>query len=167
MNQLHPKAVWSFFFSSASYLLAFFLIFGIQIVIFFSETKEENPLISENYILVGLPVLVLLIIGFFVWAKLSYQFYKYALTDDGFRKELGVISKQYVTIPYEKIQNVDITRGIIDRLLGLSVLNIQTAGSSAPASSGEGRLPGLLHEDAEKLRDEIILRIKQAKNQGF
>lgn len=112
-------------------------------------------------------IAILLIILLFVWAKLSYRFYKYELTDDGFRKELGVIYKKYVTIPYDRIQNVDIYRGILARLLGLSDLNIQTAGSSAQVSKGEGILPGLLHEDAEKLRDELIRRAKQSKNQGL
>ena len=110
----------------------------------------------------------------FFWAKLSYRFYKYELTDDGFRKELGVIYKKYVTIPYDRIQNVDIYRGILARILGLSDLHIQTAGASAQVSrygwlagGAEGRLPGLSKEDAEKLRDELIRRAKQPRYQGL
>ena len=70
----------------------------------------------------------------FIWAKLSYRFYKYELTENGFRKELGVVYKKYVTIPYDRIQNVDIYRGIVARLLGLSDLNVQTAGASMQMS---------------------------------
>lgn len=110
----------------------------------------------------------------FVWAKLSYNFYRYELTEAGFRKELGVIYKKYVTIPYDRIQNVDIYRGLLARILGLSDLNIQTAGASAivgrygSASIGsEGRLPGLSREIAEKLRDELIQRARYSKSQGI
>ncbi len=103
-----------------------------------------------------------------VWAKLTVHFYRYELTDAGFRKELGVIYKKYVTVPYDRIQNVDINRGILDRLLGLSSLMIQTAGaSSGVAGATEGVLPGLSREVAEQLRDELIARARQSKNQGL
>lgn len=165
MNQLHPRAVWLFFASSLLRLFIVFIVLALQSILFFSEIENETTVIA--YIGLFLAVMVFLIVVLFIWAKLSYRFYKYELTDDGFRKELGVIYKKYVTIPYDRIQNVDIYRGILARILGLSDLNIQTAGSSAQVSRGEGRLPGLSCEDAEKLRDELIHRAKQSKNQGL
>jgi uncharacterized membrane protein YdbT with pleckstrin-like domain len=165
MNQLHPRAVWLFFTSSLLRLFIVFIVLGLQSILFFSEIEKETSVIA--YVGWFLAVMVFLIVLLFIWAKLSYRFYKYELTDDGFRKELGVIYKKYVTIPYDRIQNVDIYRGILARLLGLSDLNIQTAGSSNQVSRGEGRLPGLSREDAEKLRDELIHRAKQSKNQGL
>jgi len=79
--------------------------------------------------------------------------------------EKGIIWKRNVSIPYERIQNVDILRGIFARMFGLSDLQIQTAGQSATTgfsllSSSEGRLPGLDIQTAEKLRDELIKRAK-------
>lgn len=100
---------------------------------------------------------------------MSYKYYRYELREDGFRKELGVIWKKYTTIPYDRIQNVDIYRGVIDRILGLSELHIQTAGMSGFGQWGalsEGRLPGLLPETAEKLRDELIKRVRNSKGQN-
>ncbi|MEK7680604.1 MAG: PH domain-containing protein [Patescibacteria group bacterium] len=86
---------------------------------------------------------------------------------------MGVITKKYVTIPYDKIQNVDIYRGILARILGLSDLHIQTAGASLQISrygllgaAAEGRLSGLSQADAEQLRDELIRRAKRTKDQG-
>ena len=43
--------------------------------------------------------------------------------------EKGVIYKVYTNIPYERIQNIDIYRGIIARLCGFSAVSVQTAGS--------------------------------------
>lgn len=66
--------------------------------------------------------------------------------------------EKYVTIPYDRIQNVDIYRGVVDRLLGL---NIHTAGwgiSGWRTFDVEGYLPGLSKEVAEELRDELIHR---------
>lgn len=119
-------------------------------------------------------ILIFLVVLAFIWSHLSYRFYKYELTEDGFRKELGVIWKKYVTIPYDRIQNVDIYRGLLARILGLSDLQIQTAGMSVTVgrygiagAGSEGRLPGLSREEAEKIRDELIKRAKGLRNQGL
>ena len=129
-----------------------------------SITPDEFSFAFLNWLWIIIPAFLVLC---FVWAKLSYHFYRYELTESGFRKELGVIYKKYVTIPYDRIQNVDIYRGIAARILGLSDLNIQTAGTSMQTMRGEGRLPGLSREVAEQLRDELIQRARQSKNQGL
>lgn len=168
MKQLDPKAVWLFFFSSISgfFVIALILSFGVGAFIqslIEEEVIEVGPVFGFGKIII--PVLFMLIVSY-VWAKLSYRFYKYELTDAGFRKEYGVIWKKYVTIPYDRIQNVDIYRGIIARILGLSDLNIQTAGGTANAMM-EGRLPGVSKEVAEQLRDELINRIRRPNGQGL
>lgn len=172
MKQLHPRAVWFFFFSSLYRWFFIFLFFGV----FFINTllKFNKSIEIAGFAGLLLIVVLVLIILLYIWAKLSYNFYRYELMEDGFRKEMGVITKKYVTIPYDRIQNVDIYRGILARILGLSDLNIQTAGASAQVSrSGvfgahsEGRLPALSREEAEQIRDELIRRAKQSKNQGL
>lgn len=118
----------------------------------------------------GLIVLFFSIILSYIFARLSYHFYRYELVVNGFRKESGIIWKSYVTIPYDRIQNVDIYRGIWARILGLSDLQIQTAGFSAVRRGGmsvEGRLPGLAKEVAEELRDELIKRSTSNRSKGL
>jgi uncharacterized membrane protein YdbT with pleckstrin-like domain len=177
MKQLDPKAVWLFFigFILRWFFIVVFLFFWLS-MFYMSDLKlEQNQADISfgflNWLWIVVPVFLIIC---FVWAKLTYHFYRYELTENGFRKEKGVIYKKYVTIPYERIQNVDIYRGIWARILGLSDLNIQTAGSSAVVSNNgswgiesEGRLPALSKEDAEKLRDELIVRAKSSKNQGL
>lgn len=65
-----------------------------------------------------------------------------------------------MAIPYGKIQNVDVVRGILARLFNLADIRIQTAGQSNPYTVAEGHLPGLSRDEAEKLRDELIKREK-------
>lgn len=184
MKQLDPKAVWLFF---ISYILrwAFFIIF---ISLFVFGFRAQNGQIPDGQLSTITPVvpfyvtflsewgwllIPLFIIVLFVWARLTYRFYRYELREDGFRKESGVIYKRYVTIPYERIQNVDIYRGIWARILGLSDLQIQTAGASAMMGNrgakgllAEGRLPGISMESAEQLRDELVRRAKGGKAGG-
>lgn len=166
MQKLDPKAVWLFFLGSiASFVLslAIFMIFIINFIIFVAQMFEIN-------LLLGLAFAPIFIVFKYLWARLTYNNYKYELRDDGFRKEHGVIWEKYVTIPYERIQNVDILRGPIARILGLSDLNIQTAGMSSTVGSygggAEGRLPGITPQVAEQLRDQLIARAR-GKNQGL
>ena len=177
MKQLDPKAVWLFFISFVlrSFIPIIFLsVWGSAFLGNFSNSlvrASEFSFTFLNWLWIIIPAFLVLC---FVWAKLTYHFYRYELTDAGFRKELGVIYKKYVTIPYDRIQNVDIYRGILARILGLSDLNIQTAGMSATVGrygvsggGSEGRLPALSLEVAERLRDELIQRARQSKNQGL
>ncbi len=176
MKQLDPKSVWFFFFSFVlrSFIPIIFLsIWGSAFLGGFDDLNNGSEFSFGflNWLWLIIPAFLVLC---FVWAKLTYHYYRYELLDTGFRKESGVIYKKYVTVPYDRIQNVDINRGILARILGLSDLNIQTAGASATVSrygvmggSAEGRLPAVSMDVAEQLRDELIQRARQSKNQGL
>lgn len=149
-------------------LIAPFLIF-YSFILFSEELEERDAALgSLNF----LWLIILFFIAFhWFWARWTYRFYRYELRENGFYKEHGVVWKKYVTIPYDRIQNIDIYRGLLARLLGLSDMQIQTAGGITMGSYGsfaEGRLPGLAPEVAEQLRDELLQRAKSAKtSQGL
>lgn len=171
MQQLYPKAVWLFFFQPISNpLLGFWMIWFLVIISFVISSAVGGDRVL-TVLLFSLPLLpiaiVILLILDYIWAKLAYQFYRYQLTDDAVKIEKGVIWKKYISIPYERIQNVDIRRGILARLLGLSDLHIQTAGYSGGywqwMVDPEGRLLGLDIQTAEQLREELIKKVKGTK----
>ena len=169
MKKLDSKAVMLFFFD--------FIIRGIFPVAFlsiwfFALSNKINTGINIDTSLIVAAIFVY--ISFcYIWAELSYKFYRYELTDSGFKKESGILTKKYVTIPYDRIQNININRNIVAQMLRLSSLQIETAGSSAivgrVGASGlgaEGILPGLTKEIAEQVRDELLARSKKS-NQGL
>ncbi|MCU1509704.1 MAG: hypothetical protein JWQ12_1969 [Glaciihabitans sp.] len=75
----------------------------------------------------------------------------YQLREDDFIFRRGLMFQRFVAVPYGRMQLVDINRGPLARALGLSELKFVTAA----ASSGVV-LPGLVHEDAEELRDRLV-----------
>lgn len=75
----------------------------------------------------------------------------YQLRDDDLLFRRGLLFQRFVSVPYGRMQLVDITRGPVSRLLGLSDLHFVTAA----ASSGV-EIPGLLVADAEELRDHLV-----------
>ena len=179
MKQLHPRAVWLFFAQFAS--VAIIAAVVASFISFFATINSRAPQGGEVPLdmflgivstagTISFLILIAAVALAYAWARLSYHYYRYELSDLGFRKESGVIWKQYVTIPYDRIQNVDIYRGILARLLGLSDLHIQTAGMSTSynyrGAASEGRLPGLSREEAERLRDELVSRLTK-RGQGL
>lgn len=180
MEKLHPKSIWLFFFSFLARGLVIFIFLSFWAGPFFAIFFIKDARIATGGNVYGyIPAMIglwliflgLYILVCYIWANLTYKYWRYELTDDAFRKESGVIWKKYVSVPYERIQNIDINRGVFARILGLSDLHIQTAGSSAVSYGrgglagvgSEGRLPGLGKDEAEKLRDELIKRAKQSK----
>lgn len=168
MEKLDPKAVWIFFFQFFGLGLFFVLIFGW---IFLTWTISSGS--EFNWWIISL-LAIIWIFGSYGFAKLTYNAYRFEIAEDVFKKEQGIIWKKYVSIPYGRIQNIDIHRGILARVLGLSDLMIQTAGYAGLSYGGggsllggliaarepEGRLPGLSRERAEEIREELIRKTK-------
>jgi putative membrane protein len=171
LKQLHPGAKWLFritgFFSGIFF--AFFLSLFIGGFLFSLINDGEA---NFAWIFAVLPVfLIILLIWAEVYARLSFRFWKYEFTEDQLRIERGIIWKRYSNIPYQRIQNVDITRGIIARLLGFSSVNIQTAGYSMPVNhrgfQSEGYIPAVSVEEAENIREFVVKKISKRKGSGL
>jgi hypothetical protein len=79
-----------------------------------------------------------------------------------------------VMIPYGRIQHTSTTRGPIDILLGLHILNIFTAGTgsvgarfggAASAFAAEGSIPGL--SDPKPFQEAIMQRVRVQRGDGL
>jgi len=100
MEKLDPKSVWIFFVR--------FLFVGLAISIFFFWIWIPT-ILAGGIILGGLfgaflasmIILFLFVLFCYAWAKLTYRFWLYDITEDTFKMEHGVIWKRYVSIPYE------------------------------------------------------------------
>lgn len=165
MKQLDKKVIWLFFFQ---YCIGYFVLFfslGIIFIPLFLTVFTGNTVPAESVWFLSMGTfayvvfLLFTVVISYTFAYLSYHFWKYELGSEALKIEKGIIWKKYISIPYERIQNVDIYRGILARILGLSDIQMQTAGYSGQMIS-EGRLPGLNLKVAEELRDELIKKVK-------
>ncbi|QSX01216.1 PH domain-containing protein [Haloterrigena alkaliphila] len=96
-------------------------------------------------------------VGFVVGAGYGLAYYyrfTYALTADTFDVTSGVLSRRSREIPYRRVQNVDVSQGLVQRLLGLAVVSIETAGGGAT----EATLRHVSSDEAERIRTEIRRR---------
>jgi len=176
-KQLHPGAKWLF--RVNAYLVMIFLAFFIgwfiapPIFIGTSLLFEQNSFqgILAGIILFSIIYIILIVAVGEIYARMAYNRWFYEFTESQLRKEKGIIWKKYSNVPYERVQNVDITRGIIARILGFSTVNIQTAGFSYSPRGGlgsEGYIPAVEMQEAENIREFLMKKIsKKGRSQGL
>ncbi len=90
-----------------------------------------------------------------VAAALERRFHRYALADDLLFVARGVWRRRLWLVPLRNIQSIGLSRGPIQRRLGLATLAIDTAGASL---LGGPRIVDLRAGDAEALAAEISRR---------
>lgn len=64
----------------------------------------------------------------------------------------GVLVREVVAIPRQRIQHVDVRQGPLEQWFGLARLEIYTASGMG----SDGTIPGLQKDIAERLRDHLI-----------
>lgn len=102
------------------------------------------------------------LLGAVVLAVLAYQVvyvrrYEYELTTDTFDLRSGVVSRRTREIPYRRVQNVDVSRNVLQRALGIAELRIETAGGGET----EAQLRYVSNDEADRIQREIG-RLKRA-----
>jgi len=174
MQQLYPGARWIFRFRAYSSF-----IFLVVILFFFSLTfltrgltMNSGSAILSMILIVLLAAIILVIIIGEIYARMAYNRWFYEFTKDSLRLERGIIWKNYSNVPYERVQNVDIRRGVLARILGYSTIDIQTAGFHASYGRGgvprsEGHIPAVATEKAEQIREFLMKKISKKEGQGL
>ena len=86
--------------------------------------------------------------------------FAYKITEDNIVINHGVFTKTRATIPFSRIQNINIVNGVFDRMFKTFTVKIETAGSSGAAQAAqsghirpEGYIPGL--KDPYKIEKTI------------
>lgn len=159
MNHISTKSIKLFFLNS--FTLGIFLFQLPIILLSFWFEKKFN--ISNMTILFNFITVFILYLLSRYYAKLSWNNYKYELLKDGYLQNTGVFFKNSIYIPYEKIIEVIIHEGPIDRLLGIKTLVIHTISSVSGPNGAALPRAGRIYTNADEavnLRKEILKNIK-------
>jgi len=85
----------------------------------------------------------------------------YAERADDLLVTRGILFRQLVVVPYGRMQFVDVTAGPLDRRFGLATVQLHTA-----AAATDAQIPGLVPEEAARLRDRLAAR-GEARSAGL
>ena len=81
----------------------------------------------------------------------------YDMGADRLRVVRGLVFRSDTVVPFGRVQHIDVHQGPIERGYGLATLVLHTAGNHNASVS----LPGLGHEDALAMREEIRAHVKR------
>jgi membrane protein YdbS with pleckstrin-like domain len=102
-----------------------------------------------------LAALPLAVLGAWAWWVIGRQVAAigYAEQEDDLLVRRGVLWRQIVVVPYGRLQYVEVQAGPVDRLFGISRVQLHTASAGTDAV-----IPGLPPPEAARLRDRLTER---------
>jgi uncharacterized protein len=132
-------------------LFGWFVILAVVIGVVALATDESA--------LWALLPLIALILGAYgaVMIPRRYEAWQYRFGADALEMQRGVWWRSAASVPYHRIQHVDIDQGPIQRQLGMVSLGLKTA-----SASSVGGLPGIDAEEADALRAWLVARAERS-----
>jgi putative membrane protein len=138
--KLHPLSVPFRAVSRGIGLAWAFLVGGVAI-------SQGDPVLTGGAVVVA----VLAVVALVAYEVAYYRRFEYELTEDSLDIYSGVFSRREREIPLRRVQNVDVTRSFVARLLGLAEVDVETAGGG----STEANLRFVGREEAQRLQEEV------------
>lgn len=109
----------------------------------------------------------------YAMARLDYELRWYIVTDRSLRIRSGLLTMQEATMSFANIQQVVVSQGPLQRLLGLADLRVQSAGGGGggehEGNSGASAHSGVFHgvDNAPEIRDLVLARLRQFRETGL
>ncbi len=138
---------------------------------FSSELATFLEIVAVGFFLVQLPLSFLIV-------RLDYRYRWYMTTDTSLRIREGITTVRERTMTFANIQNLSLKQGPIQRIFGISDLQVRTAGGGGAESSDESQ-EGLSEADnmhlgyfrgvdnAEEIRDLILDKMRGMRDSGL
>lgn len=134
------------------------MILPLLVLIFANGLKDLGTgkwyIDYASFIIFGVLLIVFFVTGIIKWKRFEYWF-----EEDELRIEYGLFVKKKRYIPFDRIQSLDYTEGILHRPLKLVKVKVETAGSSSVKKS-EAELTAITKDAAKRIEMEIA----EAKN---
>ena len=103
-------------------------------------------------LMLGAIVAVMVVGVFLYWRRFEYR-----VGANEIRIDSGILSRTHRSIPFDRIQDVDISQGPLARLLGLARVKFETGGSSGDKDD-DGALAAIALPRATALQDQVRAR---------
>ncbi len=157
--------VWGLGFAGA--IIGELIFLGVELFVMRGDGDRRAELALAALLLVI--TVVGTIIKFFL-IRIDYDMRYYVVTDRSLRIREGALLITESTYTFANIQNLKVTQGPLERLLGLSNLIVETAGGASSSgdthrASHEGNLKGITN--AREVRDQMLVLLKKYRDAGL
>ncbi|MFB1082987.1 PH domain-containing protein [Jeotgalibacillus sp. JSM ZJ347] len=132
----------------------------IVILVFINRGEAESILDYLPYLIMGAMIILFVFLGIIKWWR-----FKYWIEEGELRIEQGLFVKKKRYIPFERIQSLNYTEGVLHRPLKLVKIKVETAGSSSSLES-EAELTAITKQEADELNRIIAAAKKRLKEEN-
>jgi len=134
--------------------LLFFIIIGvIGVATLISSMASVIAVFST--LLLPLIAIGVLLVGVVLFSYQSVRHQGYLLRDKDVSHKKGWINQTFTTVPFNRIQHVEVTQGLIERWFNLASLKIYTAGGN----SSDLSIPGVKKDSAERIKSYLLKQV--------
>ncbi len=116
------------------------------------------PILLRYYFIIALLSNVAFV-GVFPLLFFRYHTLRFRFDDEGISLAWGILFRREIQLTYRRIQDIHVTRNILQRWMGLATVEIQTASGNAAATM---KIEGVLEADA--LRDFLYSQMRGARH---
>lgn len=102
-------------------------------------------------------LIAFIILLYILWTYLFYKNFYYELAKDFVRIRKGILTKSEIMMPYNKIRDIKISQGIIQRFFNVSTIKIELL-NYTEADIVESEIPCI--KNADKVAERILAKIK-------
>lgn len=162
-HKKHSLGHRAFFIFLASRLKIPILLFAVSFGIWYSERWMTGVNLDWTAYAAQLAFVVsgayfLLI---FCLTYVEYRVYTYTFTEEAFLMTSGLAVRNEVAALYHQIQNVNISRSPLDRLIGVSQIVIFMTGTDREMGHNKIVLPAVGKKKAKLVQKELLIRARK------
>jgi uncharacterized protein len=136
------------------------LLVAIPLVLAVVIVQNRQPHLGwALWLMLGLVIIV----SAWLWWLIGRRVRSFAFAEraDDLLVVSGIMFRRLVVVPYGRMQLVDVTAGPIDRICGITSVQLHTA-----AATTDAKIPGLRPDVAAHLRDRLA-RIGEERSAGL
>lgn len=137
----------------------------IAVIIYFIAPPESGAFgidkMTFPFLLLALVLAILAIV--YGYLHLSYNSFTYELNDKEIIIREGIITRKTTAISYGHIQDIRSERSLVERMLGLATIDIETAAANNKRAATV-QIPGVANKDA--FINELMMRAEKSRGGG-
>ena len=156
-NRIAKAAVWYWAVRYGFYLVVAVIVIGIPTAL---VPISHASRVTTFTVMAGLAVLaVAVVVGIPVW---RYRVHRWEVTEGFIVTRSGAIFRDWRIVPLHRVQTVEVSQSIVERIFGVARLVIRTA-----SYAGSTEVPGLNGDVARGIAGELSRALARSAHDGL
>lgn len=111
-------------------------------------------------------IMIITLLNIIISPYFRYNRYRYSLDDEAMEIIEGYIFVSHNIVPIERIQNIELAQGPIDRIFGVAKMTITTGGSDVTARFMPKQVADKMADKLKKNINDIVVEDREEKEDG-